>query len=128
MRLTYKAQDQHGEETGTVWYAITAGNNIFPKSDKEEQALKKLAAYEDAEEQGRLVRLPCAVGDMVYYRRGRYVIGDTVMKIIIDEFGNRAVLDCHNKEFYFEDFGKAAFLTREEAEAALNGGQDDGGA
>lgn len=93
MRLTYKAQDQHGKETGTIWYASTEGNSIFPKSDKEEQALKKLAAYEDtglspeefrertesvlelygklkpyvdAEEQGLLVRLPCKVGDTLY--------------------------------------------------------------
>ncbi len=47
MRLTYKARDQYGKETGTIWYASTAGDSIFPKSDKEEQVLKKLAAYED---------------------------------------------------------------------------------
>lgn len=29
-------------------------------------ALDKLAAYEDAEEQGRHVKLPCKVGDTVY--------------------------------------------------------------
>ena len=29
--------------------------------------IDKLAAYEDAEEQGRLVILPCKVGDTVYY-------------------------------------------------------------
>lgn len=55
MRLTYKAQDQYGEETGTIWYASRDGDSIFPKSSKEEQVLKKLSAYEDAEEQGRLV-------------------------------------------------------------------------
>lgn len=48
MRLTYKAKDQHGKETGTVWYTSTVvGESIFPKSNREEQALKKLAAYED---------------------------------------------------------------------------------
>ena len=30
------------------------------------EAMEKLARYEDAEEQGRLVELPCAVGDTVY--------------------------------------------------------------
>ena len=30
-------------------------------------ALEKLAAYEDAEDQGRMVILPCAVEDAVYY-------------------------------------------------------------
>ena len=55
MRLTYKAQNQHGKETGTIWYASAGGDSIFPKSDKEAQVLKKLSFYEDAEEQGRLV-------------------------------------------------------------------------
>ena len=32
-----------------------------------EKAIDKLATYEDAEEQGRLVILPCAVEDAVYY-------------------------------------------------------------
>ena len=31
-----------------------------------EKALEKLATYEDLEEQGLLVRLPCKVGDIVY--------------------------------------------------------------
>lgn len=31
-----------------------------------QQAFKKLATYEDLEEQGLLVRLPCKVGDIVY--------------------------------------------------------------
>lgn len=29
-------------------------------------ALKKLAEYEDLEEQGKLIKLPCKVGDKVY--------------------------------------------------------------
>ena len=32
-----------------------------------EKALKKLKEYEDAEEQGLLLRLPCKVGDTIYY-------------------------------------------------------------
>ena len=31
------------------------------------EAIQKLAEYEDAEEQGLLVRLPCKVGDRVYF-------------------------------------------------------------
>lgn len=70
MRLTYKAQDQHGKETGTVWYASTVGGSIFPKSDKEEQVLKKLAAYEDAEERGLLVPV-VRCGECKYWKRIR---------------------------------------------------------
>ena len=38
------------------------------------KAADKLAEYEDAEEQGLLLRLPCKIGDTVYetYRDGEY--------------------------------------------------------
>ena len=38
-----------------------------------EEMLEKLAHYEDLEEQGRLIELPYAVGDMVYVIAPRYV-------------------------------------------------------
>lgn len=38
-----------------------------------EDILEKLAHYEDLEKQGRLIELPCAVGDMVYVIAPRYV-------------------------------------------------------
>lgn len=85
--------------------------------------LQKLAAYEDAEEQGRLVILPCKVGDMVYYRRGRDIIGDTVERIIIDGIDNQVLAGAH-KAYMFCDFGRNVFITREEAEATLKGEQD----
>lgn len=86
-------------------------------------ALEKLAAYEDAEEQGLLVCLPCRVGDTFYYiagtlRGNEYVASDTVAAIeisdtepwIIDSCG------CHHIEFWF---------TRAEAEVALKGEPKD---
>lgn len=84
----------------------------------------KLKPYADAEEQGRLVILPCKVGDMAYYRRGRDIIGDTVERIIIDGIDNQVLVGAH-RAFMFCDFGRNVFLTRKEAEAALKGGQDD---
>ena len=116
MRLTYKAQDQRGKETGTVWYASnTAGDSIFPKSDKEEQVLKKLAAYEDAEESGLLVILPCKVGDVVWVIIKGYTFGE-----VGDNSEPRYRIE--KREFSYSmitDFNKTIFLTREEAEAAL---------
>lgn len=85
---------------------------------------KRLAAYEDAEEQGLLVRLPCKVGDMVYYKRRGWVCGDTVKIILFDAFGYHVRLDYEHKEFDFEDFGKTVFASREEAEAALKGDKE----
>lgn len=123
MRLTYKAQDQRGKETGTVWYAITAGGSIFPKSDREEQALKKLAAYEDADEEGRLVILPCNIGDKV-----RDKIADHVFTIETVELGHKAgtLFRCGNPGtddyaalYDFEIGEKIEVLPRAEAEAAI---------
>lgn len=93
--------------------------------------LSKLAEYEDAEEQGLLIRLPCKVGDVVYtnmrasgwykreknkpYKANVAFIGingkDNFMNVV---FENDNVL-----QFLLSDIGKTVFLTREEAEAAL---------
>ena len=41
------------------------GLNIS-RADKTRMILEKLAEYEDLEEQGRLIKLPCKVGDTVW--------------------------------------------------------------
>lgn len=64
--------------------------------------MKRLAEYEDAEEQGRLVRLPCKVGDTVYAVRksdettiskGTFV---KVAYIVFAENGEAMVMDPKN--------------------------------
>ena len=70
-------------------------------------ACEKLAVYEDAEEQGLLIRLPCKVGDDVW-------------TIMCGMTGKHPAL--FRQEFtlsMFSHFGTAVFLTKEEAEAAL---------
>lgn len=42
------------------------GLNIS-RADKTRMILEKLAEYEDLEEQGRLLKLPCKIGDDVYF-------------------------------------------------------------
>ncbi|MBP5460754.1 MAG: hypothetical protein J6Y20_01320 [Lachnospiraceae bacterium] len=124
MRLTYKDKYGHWCSDGSK-ASLQLGN---PRENWPSilwgDAVDKLAAYEDAEEQGRLVILPCKVGDMVYYRRGRDIIGDTVERIIIDGIDNQVLVGAH-RAFMFCDFGRNAFLTREEAKAALTGEQTD---
>lgn len=74
-------------------------------------AIEEYKKYKDLEEQGKLLKLPCAEGDTVY--RIRYAYG---LNPYIEE--EEAVwLDWIFE--YEEDFGKTIFLTREEAEAAL---------
>ncbi len=74
-------------------------------------AMEKLAEYEDLEEQGKLLKLPCAVGDMVYTLNplpsGKTMIAQTPVDAF---FCALSMLEGR--------FGKTIFLTMEEAEAA----------
>ena len=95
--------------------------------------MEKLADYEDAEEEGRLVVLPCKVGDTVFaelsYDGGCSEI-DTgkVFAIGIDERGTMWVsvrFESGLKYHYPSDnIGKDVFLTRTEAEAELKKGEN----
>lgn len=83
-------------------------------------ALEKLAAHEDAEAEGRLARLPCAVGDTVYSVYRGDIKETKVQVIAISKFG----LEFQdgflgNWVFHTDSIGKTVFLTRAEAEAAL---------
>ena len=70
-------------------------------------AIDKLAEYEDAEEQGLLLRLPCNVGD-------------TVWCIMTGMTGKHPILFAQEFELSMvEHFGKAVFLTKEEAKQKL---------
>ena len=90
---------------------------------------EKLAHYEDLEESGRLVVLPCKVGETVYV---------TVEACEGGEFcpynGGFGTPRCDEKPcepfvqpLSFEPFmlGEEFYLTNEEAEAALKGGGQD---
>ena len=72
----------------------------------------KLAEYEDAEEQGLLLRLPCKVGTDVYYILG--IPNKTPCTIDSCVF---ELSDVHK-------IGESLFLTREEAEAKLKEMED----
>lgn len=75
--------------------------------------VEKLAEYEDLEEQGRLLRLPCKVGDSVY--RFGYADGKAykVQKLVIRTLANLvAIMESG-------EFDKSVFLHLEEAENKL---------
>lgn len=90
---------------------------------------EKLKRYEDYEEQGLLLRLPCKVGDKLY-RITPYakepIITIHVLQINIKQFFNEKiivridVMDKMGESCYFlDDIGKKVFLSRAEAEAKL---------
>ena len=93
---------------------------------------EKLARLEDLEEQGRLIELPCKIGDTVYYinthnRLSLFkntVYEAKVARFVTTRYGTSIVIQIRNEygctELYSEDnYNKTVFLTREEAEAAL---------
>ena len=67
-----------------------------------------------AEQDGRLVVLPCKVGDTVYQIDAERVYESEVKWIIFD---------CDDIAFDERAIGGSIFLTRDEAEAALKGGE-----
>ena len=94
------------------------------------EIINKLCDYENAEEQGLLVRLPCKIGDTVYRVNAgakQPIIPMTVSEIHFLCYKNeRAVrFDAIGKEdmgescYRLEDIGRIVFLTREEAEKKL---------
>ena len=100
------------------------------------KAAEKLATYEDLEEQGLLVRLPCKVGDTVY--RVNAGAKQPIIPMTVSEIhflcckNERAVrFDTIDKEdmgkscYRLEDIGRIVFLTREEAEKKLEEIQND---
>lgn len=87
----------------------------------------KLADYEDAEEQGLLIKLPCKVGDTLYFKvRGyssaegkwvEFIQQQKIAVITIDQ--EHVIFATASRAFWDDDIGKIAFLIKEEAEKAL---------
>ncbi len=87
--------------------------------------LEKSKEYQHLEEQEKLVKLPCKVGDTVYGISMGKLISLTVNEISIFYMKGERVINVkcqNNDEFrnYVErEFGKTVFLTKAEAKAKL---------
>lgn len=97
----------------------------------------KLRYYEDLEEQGRLIELPCAVGDTVYLISSQYSECSKYQERFNDYNCQGCENECDSHKEYFiyvnenmsaewivramrlNRFGEDVFLTKEEAEAKL---------
>lgn len=77
----------------------------------------------EAEKEGRLLVLPCKAGSLIYVGRRPAII--TRFFGYVRERYFHAVFCDENKgiDIPFEELGKTVFLTREEAEAAMKGGE-----
>lgn len=87
--------------------------------DAEQEGVARLRELAEADKDGRLVVLPCKVGDTVYFALLGRIIEKQVSSIVA--FSNSTRIYCGGTSEYFrpEDIGKTFFLTREETEAAL---------
>ena len=129
-RLTERERNVDG--TGVAKEEITDGL-LKPFADK---ILTKLAVYEDLEEQGLLVRLPCKLKDKLYHFYGidlednfvDVISDEIIMEVVATEFvidsyeiAIKCITDWNSPYEYLPaaEFGKTVFLTREEAEKKL---------
>ena len=109
---------------GEIW--IT-DNDKTRRLGREESAYNKLAEYEDLEEQGLLLRLPCRVGSTLYQpisnRINEYkAIGlcfDITRNEFMYEVAYQIGLEWHKTTCDFDCINKTVFLTKEEAEQKL---------
>lgn len=127
-RLTGKIRNPDGSASSIKPIADDKG---FPNKFGSD-VLTKLADYEDLEEQGRIIKLPCKVGDVVY----RINIGamEPVIPLRVVEYRFKIVGNCIREKiccsddflckqpsiiYYAEDIGNKVFLTKSEAETKL---------
>lgn len=83
-----------------------------------------LGLYEDLEEQGLLLKLPCKVGDTIYYNED-----NVTYEFIVYSFDIRPlqgfVCNYEGIRLNLKNFGKTLFLTKAEAEQKLNEMESD---
>lgn len=116
-------------DRGGVAFTFDLDINCLPsEAEKILKLAEKLKDYEDAEENGLLLRLPCKVGDIVWeINAERKIISKFVIESItiypcnVIQF-KWTLLEgiCKNVVGFSEtELGITVFLTREEAEAKL---------
>lgn len=92
----------------TPYQCERCGEEIYRLADYGNgEPIEKLAGYEELQEQGRLLELPCAVGSRVYELYQFMGEGPWEIDVHIIRLED------------LEKIGKTVFLTPEEAEAAL---------
>lgn len=125
---------KHGKESGIQTYAdapmweyvesitrLAAYEDTNLSPDEITAALSRLAEYEAAEREGRLVRLPCKVGTVIYCinRNNHWGAHTPWYERDLPEEMKTPKFIIQKEQFNFmhlNAFGKTVFLTRAEAE------------
>lgn len=103
----------------TERYDITPDgeSDVWVKQHDYISAARKLCDYEDLEEQGLLVRLPCPVGTTVWDICGMDIRENVVCGIECGKNGKQFLWANHDE--WLGELNDLVFLTREEAEKKL---------
>lgn len=111
-----------------------APEEVLPKDKADEIALKlmrladleslcsytRLRELAEADKDERVVVLPCKVGDVLYRASPSGVVVHRVVNVVYRGLTSRWYIDTiPNLPYASEELGKTTFLTREEAEKAL---------
>lgn len=89
------------------------GVAVIKDKNKLNVAMKKLAYYENLEQKGLILELPCKVGDTVY------LIYEDAEDVYLPSTRYYYIEECKFIVEMYNDIGKFVFLTKEEAEAKL---------
>ena len=137
-RLTYRGSETMTEEDG--WIRPSSEEGTVYSCYSTRKIIERLAEYEDLEEQGLLLRLPCKVGDTVwdndYGKPCAYTITGFSFgtgEDYIDEPVSLREVVCYYSNysgsitgsFAVSEIGKTVFLTKEEDEQKLKEVESD---
>lgn len=114
-------------ERDSYWLGEEFWTSAKEPDDKEiDNVYAKLKEYEDLEEHGLLLRLPCKVGDILYQPTIGFVSEFRIRFIEISTCNNLFIhtdvvkgINMTGEIFGEDSIGKTVFLTKEEAERAL---------
>lgn len=103
----------------TERYDITPDgeSDVWVKQHDYISAARKLCDYEDLEEQGLLVRLPCPIGTTVWDICGMDIRENVLSGIECGKDGKQFLWANHDE--WIGELNDLVFLTREEAEKKL---------
>ena len=113
------------EDTGLSPIACEESAKIEKGLSEGDYSISRMVELMCADKEGRVVVLPCKVGDVVYGFHGEKTILPMVAKWIETNTDGWCIAVQYTPmapRFYrFSDFGKTVFLTREEAKKDLHG-------
>ena len=110
------------EDTGLSPHACKQAREIEEGLSGEDYSISRMVELMNADKDGRVVILPCNVGDTVWriVRDGEpHITRDAVRDMYFADEMTLCIELVGGRVTFTEKFGKTVFLTREEAEEAL---------